>query len=128
MLLNKFIGCAASKHGGAGQEVVEHSSQRVDISVRTDRLAKQLLWGSPLTHLLGQILRCVLPVQLKQAPHAKISHDQVPIEPDENTIHRETAMENRVFMSLFQGSGNLIQVATNSEDIQWPILGKTGTQ
>src|SRR6266446_7636640 len=128
MLLGKFVGCVASKHGRAGQQVVEHSPKRVYIGIGTGWLTQELLWGVHLTPLAQPILLSILRIQSKQIYHPNICHCELPIEPDENTVHREVAVENSVLVSIFQHRGNLIQVATNSEDIQGSALGKAGPQ
>ncbi len=113
MLLGDFVRCVAHKYWRAGQHMEKDRPKRVHIGVGTDRLTEQLLWRVHFAPHVEQICLRVLSIQDEQADYAKVRNGHLPIEPDENAVNRDAAMQHRMLVGVFQSSGDLIQVATD---------------
>ena len=117
MLLGNFFGGGASKDRRAGQQSKQHRAEGVHIGICSDRLAQELLGSTGAIPLREGRCQSLFLARQDQIPHTKVGHHQLSIEPDENTVNREAAMQHGMLVGILQGGGDLIQVATNGEDI-----------
>src|SRR6185437_8440336 len=102
MLLSNFSTSVTRKYGRACQEMIDNRSQGIYIGRGLWRLAEQLLWRASFSPRQRSIPGLILAVHFKQTSHTNVRYHQLPIKPDENSVHGKITMENSMLMSIFQ--------------------------
>src|SRR6266849_2518549 len=130
MLLHDFLTGRTAKYTMSSEHAKEYSTQRINIRVRSGRLAQQLLWrgSTGCTIAIEQISLSFWSAQFEHAHDAEVCHKQLTIGLDENAIARKAAMEHGLLMRILQRSGYLIQVTAGQDYIYSAFLRKHCTQ
>src|SRR5215469_18207702 len=104
MLLDELFATFVSKHPVAGKHAIEHSSERVHISICVDGLPENLLRRrrTVRAHAIDLLPGCELTVSrryFEHAHHSEVCYEQVAILLYKDAVRGEAAMQARLLVS-----------------------------
>ena len=106
----------------SGQQPIGDRAEGVDIGIRVDLSARQLLWGKRFEAAGEEADLAAGRQQFVETPHAEVADGNLPIHLQIDAIDGEIAVVGRILVGIFEGGGDLVEIAPHRHHIQYAAL------